>query len=803
MALRQSALWITLAASSVVVQAQPIDQQTSVIYSVDSSVRTDLDSILTSHTTDLNGDQFPDLVWANEDGIYQALGTGSGGFSASVTKHDDTASSPDYLESARTITGKHIDLNQDGVPDFITKRTNNAVSSVVSRMTFFVSKANDTSMDIYSFPTVPLTNNDFALYDYRDLSNDGDAELITLGTNPAPGSHEATLKTFAVTLSNTGVPTAIAPQMEHTFNFPAAAQTFHLELVDMNGDQKLDAVFLLQNDSDDSAISPYDRTYADLVVYYQQDNLTWSAPSMIKEDIIIADGDTVSGELSTGLLALGLHGEDFDGDGHTDILTYHAAVTDGGAPEVISAVELFILWQNDDGSFTEQTLTNDYFFDLSGDSGLYVHDLNNDNKADILLTGFHLDLSDPMMPVPAYNVAWFTNIGDRKISERQFLTPEADYYSGNYLIFDDFNQDQQQDVLLSGTQITDINMGTTQDGLFFIQPDAFAPIATFTADNNSHDNAPFNVALTINENVTGLTEADVEITGGSLGGWQEVSVGLSYQFTVTPNLNEDTALSVKAQSFKDASQQQNLQTSATVIAAPVIIPADSDGDGILDELENGDFNGDGIDDSQQIDPGVDSGIGGGAFNPWLLLLALPLLFTQHSARAESQKSVVKIIEDSAYAGMSLGFTFLNPEDDNSGWRQKDDSKGSHGLHLGFRPNKHSFIEYSHQQFGKIHFKNNNPNITGRQSLRYSANSLLGGVYINEDQPYKVFVRSGLTELTTKSSSSLNNDQHNKILLATGLGLEWAGMKKWQLRFGADRYSADVHNLYFSAQYQFK
>lgn len=810
MALKHTALWISLAATSIAVQGQPIDQQTSILQTVDGTVRTELEDSQVRYTADVNNDQIPDLIWVTENGIYQATGTGTGALNATTTLYDDTASPPGYIDNSKVITGSHIDLNNDGQQDFIAKRSNSAVSSAVSRITFFLSDSANDSVDTYSFPTVPLTENDYTLHDFIDINNDGAAELITIGDTYSGSSHDAVLKTFNTPLDANGVPTAITAQHTHTFNFAAGTATFQLELADLNGDQKLDAIFFLQNDSDDSAITPYDKTYGDLVVYYQQDNLTWSAPATIKEDIIFSDTNNYSSELSSVLIDLDIRIVDLDGDGNNDILTYQDALMDGGSMSIISHVDLFVLWQENDGSFTEQSLNNDYYFATNGRQAITLNDLNDDGQVDIIVQGINLDVSDPMAPGFYYNTIWFSNMGERQISTMQHLSPAKEAYFSMPVLISDFNQDQQKDILLSGAHILDFNTGDQDVGLFYLNPDIFPPQATFTPASLSHNNQTYAVDLTLNELVTDFDQSDVIISAGAISNWQENTPGLSYQFTVTPDTDSDTVLSVKTQSFFDVTLQGNLQSSEITISAPVQLPADADGDGILDELETGDYNGDGIDDSLQVDPGIESGIGGGALNPLFFLLALPLLFAAHGVRAQQAASedngwdkLVDTIENTAYAGVNLGFSYLNPEDGNSGWRQQDQHHGSHGLSLGFRPNTYTFVEYQHQQLGKTQFENNNPNIVGSQTLRYSANTLFGGVYLNELSEYKVFVRAGLSELHTKNSSSLNNDQQNKTLLATGTGVEWTGNEKWQLRLGADRYSADVYNLYFSAQYQIK
>jgi len=820
MALNHTALWISLATTSIAVQAQPIDQATSVIQTIPLNVSgsatydvmagIDRKNPRGRTLQDINTDQLSDLIWADRNGIYLATGEGAGLFNQPVTLFDDSANTPGFLDttSDSIISNSSLDLNQDGIADVISKMPNDAVSSTVSFISIFTSDLGNNQMVQHQFPSVNLTSASYGLHDYLDINGDGQYEMVSIGRHYDGANRDALLKTHTISVNGSGVPTAVTVQSDHTFDLPNGTNNFDLRLADLNGDNKLDAVFVADNATSVADLAAYDSLeYGDVFVYFQQDNFTWSARTTIKQDLVINDG---SGS-SSNALGHALLTADFDQDNRTDILTFQASKVNssGGLPQIDSYTQPVIYWQQTDGSFSEEIITSDQFIMSSEENTLIITDINSDQKPDIIFSALKFDSSDPMAPAITYQSLWFSNLGQRQFSNNQFLTENGKSRFFEAMFISDLNGDQQTDLLFNGQEF-DTMMGPLSEGIYYLNPDIYPPVATFTPDNSSHENQAYNVTVTLNETVTGFEESDVEINGGSISNWQENSAGLSYQFLVTPEAETDTVLMVKAQSFQDTNLQLNQATSETRISAPTPIPADADGDGILDELESGDYNGDGIDDSLQVDPGIESGIGGGALTPLLFLLALPLLFAAHGVRAQQAASeesgwdkLVDTIENTAYAGVNFGFSYLNPEDGNSGWRQQDQFYGSHGITLGFRPNIHSFVEYQHQQLGKTQFENNNPNIPGSQTLRYSANTLFGGVYLNELSEYKVFVRAGLNELTTINSSALNNDQQNKTLLATGTGVEWTGNEKWQLRIGADRYSADVYNLYFSAQYQIK
>lgn len=817
MAFKYTALWISLAATGVTVQAQPIDQTTTVTQTVEvnapgSAAYDVMASINQSNPRgrtlqDTNADQLLDLLWADQDGIYLAKGQGSGRFEQPIPLYDDSSNSPGFLDSTADaiISNRNLDLNQDGIADIISKMPNNSVSSTVSFISIFTSDLVNNQMTLHQFPSVNLTSASYGLHDYLDINDDGQYEMVSIGRHYNGADRDALLKTHTITIDGSGVPTAITVQSDHTFDLPNGTANFDLTLADVNGDNKLDAVFVADNATSTADLSQYDSLeYGDVFVYLQQDNFTWSARVTIKENLVINDG---LGSSSTGL-GHALIAGDFDQDNRTDILTFQASKLDssGGLPQIDAYVQPVIFWQQPDGSFNEQTIESDQFAMSVEGSTLIMSDINGDQKSDIIFSGLKFDTSDPTAPAVSYQSLWFNNLGGRQFSNNQLLTEDGKSRYFEAMFIADFNGDLQTDIVFKGQEFNLDMTASLSEGLYFLNPDIYPPVASFTPANRTHANETFNVDLTLNESVTDFSEQDIVINGGSISNWQENTAGLSYQFSVTPNAESDVTLSVQTMSFFDANIQGNTVASEIIVNAPIPVPEDADGDGILDELENGDYNGDGIDDSLQVDPGIETGIGGGTLNPLLILLILPLLFSTHSARAQ-QDSVASMLVDTlkntAYAGVSIGFSYLDPKDGNSGWRQQHNHHGSIGVSLGFRPTENSFVEYQYQNLGKTRFKNNNPNILGKPTLDYRANTLFAGYYLNNKTDYQGFIRTGISELRTKSSDLLNNNQRNEVLLAIGTGIEWTGNEKWKMRLGADRYSVDAYNLYFSTQVQFK
>ena len=881
-------LWVPLALASATSPAQPIDQPLSSTQTIDSTVRTEFDNILAAQFQDLNDDGFPDLIWTVYNKIYQAHGDGEGGFDAPAALYIDD-NSPHYISnnSLYTITSPTLDLNQDGIWDFVSMQSTSLATPELSRVTFFVSNSSQSSMEAYTFPEVALTNSDYHLQDYVDINADGRAELVTLGGIYSGADYDASIKTFDVALNSNGIPTSVTPQSEHTFNFAAGTSAFYLKMADINGDDKLDAVFLVENNTDSTSINGYNKTYADLVVYYQEDSLTWSAPRTIKNDLIISQNTDLQYLISD----IDIEIADLDNNGHKDIVTIDSGLVDGSTMSVIKYANLILFWQESNSNFTEQLFSTNYFWETDGRDLIKIHDIDSDGVKDIAFVGSVFDSSVPLI---TDRYSWYRNLNNRQFSDIYFLSPADDgWYQPKLSFFNDLNSDQQTDILMSGFIGTDLDTGAQVAGLFYINPDIYPPKITLSPSRTTHLYGEFDITLNANEVVAGLTQDDLHISGATISNWQETTPGLSYRFTATPVTEEaSVVVTIPVNSFNDAGNMENpvahtltvnanvrpqisspanieIKAGETLGITPVVTDPDStdltyalinaplwlsintstgelsgtptsndidqyvgirisvsdgsvlngetavvsepfsinvtvnnpdaDGDGIADELEDGDYNGDGINDNLQTDPGIESGIGGGSLTPLMLLLLLPLTLISNASRAESFFKQLDF--KNTYAGIIAGKSYLTPDDGNSGWQKQNQWDSALGINLGYQFHTDGFVEINYLKAGEVTFANRNPNIPGEPGLNYSTLSLLGGYYLNQHNQYRGYVRTGISQLKTDSSNSLNNDQQSNLVVPFGAGIELVMEPSWNLRVGADYYSEDVQNLYLNLMYQ--
>lgn len=525
------------------------------------------------------------------------------------------------------------------------------------------------------------------------------------------------------------------------------------------------------------------KIYADLIVYYQESYFGWSSPVTLKHDLMVTE--YASSPAST-FQRTDIKVADLDNNGKKDIVTFSPGLTDYSTSEIDTYASLAIYWQEENSNFTEQLFTSEYFGDVRSGNVIDIVDIDSDGTEDIVFTGDNGE-SDQS--------AWYRNKGSRQFSDIHFLTSHADYWNLDHDLsfFADLNNDQQIDMLLYGRGY----YGEDEDeGLHFINPDIPPPYATLTATVTSHINEAFEITIETNEDVTGLNAASVTLTGASLSNWQEIVPGLTYRFTATPSAPAATVVAtIAAESFGDASNIGNREDFTISVKAN---NPDADGDGIADDLEDGDYNGDGINDNLKKDPGIDSAIGGGAMSPWMLLLLLPLTLMNHAARAESFFKQFDF--KNVYAGLIVGKSYLTPDDDNSGWKQQNEWDARLGVNVGYQFHDDAFAEIQYLNAGEVTFTNRNPNIPGEPHLRYSVYSLLGGYYLNQHSQYRVYVRTGISQLKT-DSSSLNNDHKSNLVVPFGAGFELALEPNWNLRLGADYYSEDLQNLYLNLKYQ--
>ncbi|BCE01751.1 OmpA family protein [Marinicellulosiphila megalodicopiae] len=287
---------------------------------------------------------------------------------------------------------------------------------------------------------------------------------------------------------------------------------------------------------------------------------------------------------------------------------------------------------------------------------------------------------------------------------------------------------------------------------------------------------------------------------------------------------------------------------------PNYLDVDSDGDGHLDSIENGDYNEDGVSDYLQPEESLTTGIrGAGSLSPALILAMLSLMFgrilrlkkvvvavfasmvSMFSMSAQTadmsadmnkpevsnftvchkhDPSMLDNLGDSAeqpsalncvYGGLGLGMSLLYPDDEISSWKvESHASTAINGL-VGWRFSPRYFTELHLHGLGNAKIEHINPNITNEERLKYSAISLhLGGYLfdINKEREMKFnpFAKVGIASLSSKASDNIVPvEQKNNIQLALSIGVQKQLNKSWFARFNVEGFDKDAKSLSLSIQ----
>jgi len=240
---------------------------------------------------------------------------------------------------------------------------------------------------------------------------------------------------------------------------------------------------------------------------------------------------------------------------------------------------------------------------------------------------------------------------------------------------------------------------------------------------------------------------------------------------------------------------------------------DSDGDGIIDPLENGDFNNDGILDPYQVDPGIETALSGsGSINSWLLFALALLIFSLRrqraawlllllvSAQAQADGDCAVTLQGEFipcwYAGGSLGLSTLKPNDNNSGWQVTDTSDTAFGLQLGYHFSNHWFGELEYADLGGAGLRNNNPNIAGTQEISYKVPSLYAGyLLMDASEKWNLFAKVGLSNISNKASSPLLPfEEQSSVQASFAGGGQWRFFHNWYARLTFTSYDKDANQL---------
>ncbi|MDJ0793834.1 MAG: Ig-like domain-containing protein [Woeseiaceae bacterium] len=251
------------------------------------------------------------------------------------------------------------------------------------------------------------------------------------------------------------------------------------------------------------------------------------------------------------------------------------------------------------------------------------------------------------------------------------------------------------------------------------------------------------------------------------------------------------------------------------------IDFDSDSDGILDVDENGDFNGDGIPDSLQVDGPLQTAVTGGGAVLWLPAILLGFAIASRCRRAARTvlplMAVVVLLPvaeakadedwgDETLAHFSAGFgkSFVAPEGYSNGWHTVGDTSDGYKLRVGYRFSPRWFAEVSYVDAGEAEIGNRNPGITDVAAIRYQIPAAFVGFNLRQsDDPWKVHVKLGVAKIRNESNDDrVRFDQQSSAQAAVGITSEWNVTRRWFYSFEYEYYSRDASFASFNIGWRF-
>jgi len=240
------------------------------------------------------------------------------------------------------------------------------------------------------------------------------------------------------------------------------------------------------------------------------------------------------------------------------------------------------------------------------------------------------------------------------------------------------------------------------------------------------------------------------------------------------------------------------------------LDTDSDGDGIVDGNENGDFNNDGVNDRLQATGKVETGLHGSGSNGLLMLmiLASAILIRQRKRATIVAFAVLSLLSlntqagescqfDEAfsnsecwYVGAGLGLSHLEPDYRETSWRVSDNSDNSLKLLAGFSFSEHMFAELSFENMGTARLNNLNPSITDTLKIDYSAIGASVGYWWNEhNAKWNFYGKLGVASLNTDTGVYVEQDFGRQFTF--GAGIQWHFSDNWFARLDLTAYDADA------------
>lgn len=241
---------------------------------------------------------------------------------------------------------------------------------------------------------------------------------------------------------------------------------------------------------------------------------------------------------------------------------------------------------------------------------------------------------------------------------------------------------------------------------------------------------------------------------------------------------------------------------------------DTDGDGISDSSENGDFNNDGINDRLQIETVKVEASGGGSFSVLFIamLLLASILYRQRTASKISKKLILICIGLSAfnvnseeacgtkqssddicwYLGIGYGVSNFEPQTSQTSWQVSDQNDTALGITIGADINQNWFSEIGYTLLGRAQLRNRNPNQSLSGFIEYKVTDLLLGYrYLPESGNISVDFKAGWAGIDT-SSNFIEDD--NESYAAYGTAIRWYRKNGVVISLGYDQYGSDINQF---------
>ena len=232
---------------------------------------------------------------------------------------------------------------------------------------------------------------------------------------------------------------------------------------------------------------------------------------------------------------------------------------------------------------------------------------------------------------------------------------------------------------------------------------------------------------------------------------------------------------------------------------------DTDGDGITDINENGDFNGDGVNDRLQAEVEVQAVSGSGSLGYLLIGGLILVLWSRSNRKLKIHKAVLALVllpislstqaacSDSTcwYVGAGVGQASKTPESDMTAWSASNKSDRSINLFVGVDFNPNWFAEFGYKSLGETKLTSSNPSF-GVGRINYHSNHLaLGYRIMPSSKSYNIYAKLGKADLSFNSNILEDGDESVNYF---GLGFEWNKWEKSSLGVSLEGIGEDNYNI---------